>query len=260
MLGILEEGQKSDWKSYVPPLVWCMHTTRLAMKVPLYICAPSKTCLDIKQGIESSDKSRHVCNLKTRLEFAYKHQGRRVGKTGDIRPFMTWKFVSPKHYRRPCLVVMWDWKARISLPTDGRKYFWWWTSQKRYSCLHSLDTSLLIDGNQPSPADTSSIIDNTCQVDLSGTSSGDAYSSAATDDAVYVPASSFDKYVIPQKRSTLNLCPNHLVHDLLTLHNQGSYLWEPGDGICGKHPGIRFSGRVFIRWIIRFPSACLWAK
>ena len=63
---------------------------------------------------------------------------------------------------------------------------------------------MLIDGNQPSPADTSSIIDNNGQVDLAGTPSEEEDSSAVTTDAVTVPARQSDKYVVLQKRPTLN--------------------------------------------------------
>ena len=62
-----------------------------------------------------------------------------------------------------------------------------------------MDTSLLLDGNQPSLADTSSLIDNTGQVDLAVTSS-----SAVTIDVVIAPARPSDKYVVQQKRTTLN--------------------------------------------------------
>ena len=64
---------------------------------------------------------------------------------------------------------------------------------------------MLLDGNQPSPADISSIIDNTGQVDLAGTSSEEEDSSAVTTDAVNVLARPSDKNVVPQKRTTLNL-------------------------------------------------------
>ena len=69
---------------------------------------------------------------------------------------------------------------------------------------NSLDTSLLLDGNQPSLVNTSSLIDNTGQVDLAGTSSEEEDSSAVTIDAVNVPARPSDKYVVPQKKTTLN--------------------------------------------------------
>ena len=59
---------------------------------------------------------------------------------------------------------------------------------------NSLDISLLIDGNQPSPADTSSIIDSNGQVDLAGTSSDNEDSSVITNDPT-VPS---DKNVVPQ--------------------------------------------------------------
>ena len=65
---------------------------------------------------------------------------------------------------------------------------------------NSLDISLLIDGNQPSPADTSSIIDSNGQVDLAGTSSDNEDSSGITNDPT-VPS---DKNVVPQGGTTLN--------------------------------------------------------
>ena len=67
-----------------------------------------------------------------------------------------------------------------------------------------LDTSVLIDGTQPSPADTITSTGNTEQADLVGTSSGDEESSAITTDALNEPARSSEKYVVPQRRSTLN--------------------------------------------------------
>lgn len=60
---------------------------------------------------------------------------------------------------------------------------------------------MLLDGNQPSPADISSIIDNTGHVDLAGTSSEEEDSSAVTTDAVNVLARPSDKNVVPQKRT-----------------------------------------------------------
>ena len=58
---------------------------------------------------------------------------------------------------------------------------------------------LLEDGNQPSPADISSIIDNTGHVDLAGTSSEEEDSSAVTTDAVNVLARPSDKNVVPKE-------------------------------------------------------------
>ena len=68
----------------------------------------------------------------------------------------------------------------------------------------SMDTSVLIDGTQPSSADTTTSIGNTEQADLVGTSSGDEQSSATTTDTVNEPAMSSEKYVIPQRSATLN--------------------------------------------------------
>ena len=60
-----------------------------------------------------------------------------------------------------------------------------------------LNTNVLIDGSQPSPADTTTSTGNTEQADLVGTSSGDEETAAATTDAVNEPARSSEKYVIP---------------------------------------------------------------
>ena len=87
-----------------------------------------------------------------------------------------------------------------------------------------LDTSVLIDGIQPSPADTTTSIGNTEKADLVGTSSGDEESSAATTDAVNEPARSSEKYVIPQRRPLKILWPSHFIPHQLTLRNQRSYL------------------------------------
>ena len=69
---------------------------------------------------------------------------------------------------------------------------------------NSLETSLFIDGNQPLPADTSSVIDSTGQVELAGTSSDDEDSSGATNDVENVPIVSSDNIVLPQGGTTLN--------------------------------------------------------
>ena len=58
------------------------------------------------------------------------------------------------------------------------------------------------------PADTSSIVDSTNQVELAGTSSDDEDSSGATNDAVNVPTVSSDKHILPQGGTTLNPLAN----------------------------------------------------
>ena len=104
----------------------------------------------------------------------------------------------------------------------------------------SLDTSLLLDGNQPLSADTSSIIDNTGQVDLAGTSSEEEDSSAITTDAVNVPSWPSNKYVVPQKEINIQSF-GHTISPQTCRH----YLREPGGGLCGKHPVIGSRNRVF---------------
>ena len=75
---------------------------------------------------------------------------------------------------------------------------------------NSLETSLLIDGNQLLLADTLSVIDSTGQDELTGTSSDNEDSSSATNNAVNVPTVSSDKHVLPQEGTTLNPLANEI--------------------------------------------------
>ena len=80
MLGTLEDDQKSDWKSYVPPLVHAYNSTRHestgflphCLKFGRHPRLAVDAFLGIKPGIESSDKSKYVSNIKNRSDFAYK--------------------------------------------------------------------------------------------------------------------------------------------------------------------------------------------
>ena len=80
MLGTLEDDQKTDWKSYVPPLVHAYNSTRHESTgfLPHYLMfgrhprLAVDAFLGIKPGNESSDKSKYVSSLKKRLDFAYK--------------------------------------------------------------------------------------------------------------------------------------------------------------------------------------------
>ena len=90
MLGTLEDDQKTDWKSYVPPLVHAYNSTRHESTgyLPHYLMfgrhprLAADAFLGIKPGIESSEKSKYVSNLKNRLEFAYKTASREASRQG----------------------------------------------------------------------------------------------------------------------------------------------------------------------------------
>ena len=86
MLGILEEDKKSDWKTYVPPLVHAYNSTRHESTgfLPHYLMfgrhprLAVDAFLGIKPGNENSDKSKYISNLKKRLDFAYRTASRKA--------------------------------------------------------------------------------------------------------------------------------------------------------------------------------------
>ena len=78
MLGTLEENQRTDWKSYVPPLLHAYNPTCHESKgfLPHYLMFGRHPRLAVdaflgkKPANESSDKSKYVSSLKKRLDFA----------------------------------------------------------------------------------------------------------------------------------------------------------------------------------------------
>ena len=246
LLNMLGTLKKSDWKTYVPPLVHAYNSTHHETTgfLPHYLMfgRHPRLAVDaffgIKPGNESSDKSKYISNLKKRLHTKL-HQRRLIGKAEDKMPFMILKPVSPSSYLGTvcCNVEL---KGKNNLADKWEKEVYLVVDQPNKDVpvfvvkrehgrstrklLHrnlllpfmahpaskpnSLETSLLIDGNQPLPADTSSVIDRTRQVDLAGTSSDDEDSSGATNDAVNVPTVSSNKHVLPQWGTTLNPLAN----------------------------------------------------
>ena len=81
MLGTLEQYQKEDWKSYVPPLVQAYNATKQDTTgfSPHYLMFGwhPKLALDAYLGLDSvKEKDKHkenyVDKLKKRLDYAYK--------------------------------------------------------------------------------------------------------------------------------------------------------------------------------------------
>ena len=246
MLGTLEEDKKSDWKTYVPPLVHAYNSTRHESTgfSPHYLMfgrhprLAVDAFLGIKPGNENSDKSKYISNLKKRLDFAYRtasrearRQSRRhkaiydlkaresqllpgdrvlvrnVGLKGKNKLADKWEkevylVVDQPNKDVPVFVVKRE-HGRSTRKLLHRNLLLPFMALPA-SKPNSLETSLLIDGNQPLPADTTSVVDSTGQVELAGTSSDDEDSSGATNDAVNVPTVSSDKHILPQGGTTLN--------------------------------------------------------
>ena len=103
---------------------------------------------------------------------------------------------------------------------------------------NSLETSLLIDGNQPLPADTMSVIDSTRQVKLAGTISDNEDSSGATNDAVNVRQCLLISMFCHKGELLLILWQTNFIPNLQTLRSQGFCLREVGSHLHGKRPVI----------------------
>ena len=90
MLRTLEDGQKSDWKTYVPSWVhayksmrhestWYSHLFLIfEWHQTLAVCG----FLGVKPSSVRSDKSTYVTDLKKRLDLAYKTASRKASRQG----------------------------------------------------------------------------------------------------------------------------------------------------------------------------------
>ena len=100
MLGTLEDNQKSDWKSYVPSLVHAYNSTRhestgYSSHYLMFGRHPRLAVdafLGIKPESACKDQSKYAADLRKRLDFAYKtaskearRQGRRHKVTYDLK-------------------------------------------------------------------------------------------------------------------------------------------------------------------------------
>ena len=245
MLGTLEEDKKSDWKTYVPPLVHAYNSTRHETTgfSPHYLMfgrhprLAVDAFLGIKPGNESSDKSKYVSNLKKRLDFAYRtaskearRQSRRHKTIYDLRVRESQLLPGDRVLVRNVglkgknkLADKWEKEVYLVVEQPNKDIPVFVVKREHgrstRKLLHrnlllpfmalpaskpnSLDTSQLVDGIQPLPADTSAAIDSAGQVDLTDTLSYDE-DTETTDDAGDSNSVPVNEKSVPLKGITLN--------------------------------------------------------
>ena len=153
MLGTLKNHQKSDWKSYVPVLVYAYNWTRHQSTgySPHFLMFGRHPRLavdgfsDIKPKSASQDQTKYAANLRKKLDFAYRCATKEARRQGRRQKFI-YDLKVRKSNMMPgdrVLIRNVGLKEKTSLPTNGRKMsIWLLNSQINRFLFTSLNVSM----------------------------------------------------------------------------------------------------------------------
>ena len=282
MLGTLEDHQKSDWKSYVPSLVHAYNSTRHESTgySPHFLMfgRHPRLAVDAFLGIRpesaSQDQTKYAADLRKRLDFAYRcatkearRQGRRHKVTYDLKVResnlmpgdrvlirnvgLKGKNKLADKWEKDVYLVVEQPNKQIPVYVVKREHGRGATKMLHRNLLlpfmalplskPGVDSTLEpSNSSQPSPVEVETVGDNLG----SKQGSRDAVHTASTSDGGIEQAGlAVPRYVIPQRRSTLNplappftprlTSPGTLRPRVLPSRTRRKPVWQTGgDWVC----------------------------